>query len=77
MASSSGLGVDQSPDLVFGIGAATRADRLVISWADGHATVIENPTVDRPLRIAPPDAEDAAATASMDAAPRPELGTLR
>jgi len=61
VASASGLGADQSPDLVFGLGVAQRAERLVISWADGRATVIEDPPVNRPLRIGPPDAraEDA------------------
>jgi len=54
VASASGLGADQSPELVFGLGAETRADRLVISWADGRATVIENPPVNRPLRVEAP-----------------------
>jgi len=56
VASASGLGVDQSPDLVFGLGVAPRAERLVISWADGRATVIEDPQVNRPLRIEAPGA---------------------
>jgi hypothetical protein len=51
VASNSGLGVDQSPDLVFGLGEATRAERLVISWADGRTTRIDDPPVNRPLRI--------------------------
>ncbi len=61
VASASGLGVDQSPELVFGLGAAPRAERLVISWADGRTTVIEDPPVNRPLRIQAPGAraEDA------------------
>lgn len=64
VASASGLGVDQSPELVFGLGPGTRADRLVISWADGRVSVIEAPPIDRPLRIAPPgpQAEDALAS---------------
>ncbi len=59
--SASGLGTDQSPELVFGLGAAPRADRLVISWTDGRTTVIEDPPVNRPLRIESPGArvEDA------------------
>jgi hypothetical protein len=56
VASASGLGADQSPDLVFGLGAAPRAERLVISWADGRATVIEDPPVNRPIRIQTPGA---------------------
>ncbi len=55
VASASGLGTDQSPDLVFGLGASPRAERLVISWADGRATVIENPPVNRPIRIQTPN----------------------
>jgi hypothetical protein len=56
VASASGLGADQSSDLVFGLGAAPRAERLVISWADGRATVIDDPPVNRPLRIEAPGA---------------------
>ncbi len=51
IASASGLGSDQSPRLFFGLGPATQVDRLVISWADGRNTVVENPPVNRPLRI--------------------------
>jgi hypothetical protein len=70
VASSSGLGVDQTPALFFGLGAATRAERLVISWADGRVTQIDDPPVDRPLRIAPPGgpAADALAAARVQAA---------
>jgi hypothetical protein len=67
VASASGLGVDQSPELVFGLGTATRAERLVISWADGRATVIEDPPVNRPLRIELP-------AGSTDRAARPSRG---
>lgn len=72
IASSSGLGVDQGPTLVFGIGAATRAERLIVSWADGRATVIDAPPVDQPLRIAVPGVltEDALASARSSVAPR-------
>lgn len=52
VASSSGLGVDQSPGLVFGLGSATRAERVVVSWADGRELEIVDPPIDRPLRIA-------------------------
>ncbi len=51
IASASGLGSDQSPRLYFGLGPATRVERLVISWADGRKSVIEDPPVNRPLRI--------------------------
>jgi hypothetical protein len=61
VASSSGLGVDQTPGVVFGLGREARAERLVISWADGRSTLIEDPPVNRPLRIAAPgpQAQDA------------------
>jgi hypothetical protein len=36
------------------LGAAERVGRLVISWADGRSTVIDNPPVNHPVRIAPP-----------------------
>ena len=51
IAPASGLGSDQSPRLFFGLGPATRVERLVISWADGRKTVVEDPPVNRPLRI--------------------------
>jgi len=73
VASSSGLGADQSPALVFGLGGAPRAERLVISWADGRTTSIEDPPVNRRLRIAYPGApaQDAVAAAgSVDAGAR-------
>jgi hypothetical protein len=58
VASSSGLGADQSPALVFGLGAAPKAERLVITWPDGRQTVIEDPPVNRTLRIEPPGARE-------------------
>jgi hypothetical protein len=63
VASNSGLGVDQSPALVFGLGDAPRAERLVIAWADGRTTRIEDPPVNVPLRIRLPvtGAQDAVA----------------
>jgi hypothetical protein len=61
VASASGLGADQGPRLVFGLGAATRVGRVVISWADGLRTVIEDPPVNRPLRIERPAAAEHAA----------------
>ncbi len=77
--SSSGLGVDQSPALVFGLGAATRSERLVISWADGRVTRIEDPPIDRPLRIAPPGAkaQDGAVTVRRQASTPAMLGDVR
>jgi hypothetical protein len=54
--SASGLGTDQSPDLVFGLGDEARAERLVISWADGRETAIEGPPLNRPLRVEAPGA---------------------
>jgi hypothetical protein len=57
VASASGLGADQGPQLVFGLGAAQRAGRLVIAWPDGRSTVIEDPPVNRPFRIELPSAQ--------------------
>jgi hypothetical protein len=59
VASASGLGADQSPGLVFGLGDAMRADRLVISWQDGRTTRIDDPPVNRPLRVEHPDTRSA------------------
>jgi len=59
VASASGLGSDQSAELVFGLGAATRAERLVVSWADGRTTVIEDPPANRRIQIEVPVAEAA------------------
>jgi hypothetical protein len=49
--SASGLGTDQTPNLVFGLGPATQAARLVISWVDGRQTVIDHPPMNQLLRI--------------------------
>jgi hypothetical protein len=54
VASSSGLGSDQGTDLVFGLGAAARAERLVVSWTDGRTLVIEDPPVNRRIAIETP-----------------------
>ncbi len=79
VASASGLGADQSPDLVFGLGTQTQADRLVISWGDGRTTRIDDPPVNRPLRIEHPDARaaDAVANAPANSTGRPAVETLR
>jgi hypothetical protein len=63
VASNSGLGVDQSPDLVFGLSGGAPPERLVIAWADGRTTVLEDPPPNRPLRIElpPPTAQTARA----------------
>ncbi|MCI0632946.1 MAG: CRTAC1 family protein, partial [Actinobacteria bacterium] len=54
VASSSGLGADQSPDLVFGLGPAGRADRVVITWPDGRTSAVEDPPVNQIVRVEPP-----------------------
>jgi hypothetical protein len=54
IASSSGLGSDQSADIVFGLGEAERAQRLVVSWPDGRTLAIDDPPVDRRIEIQPP-----------------------
>jgi hypothetical protein len=51
VSSSVGMGTDQTPVLVFGLGAGRRADRLVVSWADGSSTAIENPPLNRLIRV--------------------------
>jgi hypothetical protein len=51
VSTSVGMGTDQSPLLVFGLGAAGRADRLVIEWADGAVTRIEQPPVGEVIRV--------------------------
>jgi hypothetical protein len=55
VASASGLGSDQTAELVFGLGAATRAERLVVSWPDGRTTVLEDPPANRRIRIEVPE----------------------
>jgi len=51
VSSSVGMGTDQSPTLVFGLGDTARADRLVVSWADGTRTVVDSPPVNRAIRV--------------------------
>jgi hypothetical protein len=50
--SGAGLGSDSEPRLVFGLGPATRAERLVVEWSDGGTTRIEDPPVNRTIRLA-------------------------
>jgi hypothetical protein len=54
VSTSVGMGTDQTPDLVFGLGAADRAERVVIEWADGSTTRIDDPPLDRPIRVGSP-----------------------
>jgi hypothetical protein len=49
--SGAGLGSDSAPWLVFGLGAATHADCVVIDWPDGRQTQIENPAINRPIAV--------------------------
>jgi hypothetical protein len=51
LVSGAGLGVDPAPWLVFGLGSATGAERVVIDWPDGHRTVIDDPDVDRAIPV--------------------------
>lgn len=51
ISSASGIGSDQSPRLYFGLGSAKRVDRLVIAWANGERTIVDNPPLNRSLRI--------------------------
>jgi hypothetical protein len=54
VASSSGLGADQSSELTFGLGAGDRVERLVVAWPDGRTAVVENPPLNRRILLAPP-----------------------
>ena len=63
VASSSGLGSDQSTDLVFGLGASVRAKRLVVDWPDGRTLVIENPPTNQRIAVEQPTATDSVAQA--------------
>jgi hypothetical protein len=56
VASSSGLGSDHGSELVFGLGAATQAGRLVVTWADGRTTELASPPVNRRVRLQAPPA---------------------
>ena len=49
--SGAGLGIDPAPRLVFGLGSATRVERVVVEWPDGRATTIEDPPVNRVIRV--------------------------
>ena len=49
--SGAGLGTDPAPRLVFGLGVASDADRVVIEWPDGETTVIDDPPINRVIRI--------------------------
>jgi hypothetical protein len=69
VASASGLGADQSPGLIFGLGRETRADRLVITWPDGRTTRIDDPPVNALLSIAHPDVQTARVTSNGKAHP--------
>jgi hypothetical protein len=54
LVSGVGLGSDSAPWLVFGLGEASRAERVVVDWPDGRQTVIEDPAVNRPITPTPP-----------------------
>lgn len=51
ISNGSGLGSDQSPRVFFGLGASDRVERLTISWADGRNTVVDDPPVNRLIRL--------------------------
>lgn len=48
---SIGLGSDPRPTFFFGLGEAGAAERLVVSWADGSETVVEDPPVNRVVKL--------------------------
>jgi hypothetical protein len=51
LVSGAGLGSDPAPWLVFGLGSADSAERVVVDWPDGRQTVIDHPAVDRPIAV--------------------------
>jgi len=51
LVSGTGLGTDHAPVLVLGIGAGTRAEELVVTWADGRRTRVAQPPLNRPIRV--------------------------
>jgi hypothetical protein len=51
VSTSVGMGTDQTPELVFGLGNGGRAERVVIAWADGKTTSIEDPPLNRPVLV--------------------------
>jgi hypothetical protein len=65
VASASGLGADHGSELVFGLGPATRARGLEISWSDGRTSWVEDPPVNQRIRLEAP----AARAATDDAMP--------
>ena len=52
--SASGLGGDPTGDLVFGLGEAKRAERVVITWPGGATTVIEDPPTNAAVLVTAP-----------------------
>jgi enediyne biosynthesis protein E4 len=52
--SSSGLGGDPSGELVFGLGAASHAERVVVTWPDGGTSVIEDPPANVAVQVKAP-----------------------
>lgn len=51
VAPAAGLGSDQSPRVFFGLGATERVDRLVVSLVDGQQLVMDDPPVNKLIRI--------------------------
>jgi hypothetical protein len=48
---ASGYLSQDDPRVHFGLGAATKVDRLTITWPSGTRQVIENPAVDRVVTV--------------------------
>jgi len=51
LVSGAGLGTDPAPWLVFGIGDAERAERVVVRFADGRTVRIDDPPLNRPIAV--------------------------
>ena len=49
--SGQGFMTSQSPQLIFGLGEATKVDKAVISYPDGTTQIITNPSVDRVILL--------------------------
>ena len=50
----SGFSAQNDRRLHYGLGAATKADRIVIRWPSGQRQTIDNPSIDTILRVKEP-----------------------
>jgi hypothetical protein len=47
----SGFSAQNQRRLHYGLGAASRVDRVIVRWPSGHTDTIEQPAVDRVHRV--------------------------